>query len=339
MSKLSDAMSLQDFFVDFTDYLHRTHTTMVDNWNNPLELTLNSFFRMSELANNAMENFINHQNGTIGLLFGNPMMHQTPDIETNVSVPSRQGTGKVALITGGIGGIGTEICKKLHDNGHQVIATYISIEAEKAAQWQQDRLVEGLDIELVECDVTCYDTCKKTCKQIEKQFSRIDILVNCAGITRDATLRKLQPENWRAVLNTNLNSVFNVTRNVIDGMIKRGYGRIINISSVNGQKGQFGQTNYSTAKAGIIGFSKALALEVADSGITVNTVCPGYVGTSMVEAIPDDIKNSIIAKIPAGRLAKPVEIAEAVAFLAQENSAYITGSEISINGGLFTGIA
>ncbi len=339
MSDSTDAVSMQDIFANFTDYLDKTHSSILETWHNPLEFTLNSFFQLSQITHNAFENLISHHPGTIGYFLNTPETSTRSHTKNPTTEISRIETGHVALITGGIGGIGTEICKKLYLDGHQVIATYIATEAEKAAQWQQDRIAEGLDVDMYECDVTSFNSCKKLGKLIDKAYGRIDILVNCAGITRDATLRKMEPDHWRAVLNTNLNSVFNVTRNVIDGMIKRRYGRIINISSVNGQKGQFGQTNYSTSKAGIIGFSKSLALEVADAGITVNTVCPGYVGTSMVEAIPEDIKNSIIAKIPAGRLAKPVEIAQAVAFLAQENSAYITGSEISINGGLFTGIA
>ncbi|MEJ2093877.1 MAG: acetoacetyl-CoA reductase [Gammaproteobacteria bacterium] len=248
-------------------------------------------------------------------------------------------TTNVAVVTGGIGGIGTEICKRFYDDGHQVIATYIAMETERAEQWQLEHLKAGYDFDIVECDVTDFERCKVVARQLEKSYKHIDILVNCAGITRDATLKNMDPDKWQAVIETNLNSVFNVSRQFVDGMARRRYGRIINISSVNGQKGQFGQTNYATAKAGIIGFSKALALELADQGITVNSVCPGYVGTEMVEAIPEDIKNSIIAKIPVGRLAKPSEIADAVSFLAAENSGYITGSEISVNGALFTGIA
>ena len=170
---------------------------------------------------------------------------------------------------------------------------------------------------------------------MREEVGPVDILVNCAGITSDRTLGRMEESQWHAVLDTNLDSVFNVTRNLIDGMIERGYGRIINISSVNGQKGQFGQTNYSAAKAGMHGFTKALARELADQGVTVNTVSPGYVDTRLVQAIPAEIRAEIISKIPVGRLARPREIARAVVFLAAEESAYITGSNIPVNGGLF----
>lgn len=251
--------------------------------------------------------------------------------------PREQETGHVALVTGGIGGIGTAICERLYRDGNRVIATYIKQEEERAYQWQKDFALKGYQFELVELDVTDFAMCKKVASKTLKEFGQIDILVNCAGITQDATLRKMEPIQWQRVMETNLDSVFNVTKSFLNTMIKRQYGRIINISSVNGQKGQFGQTNYSAAKAGMIGFSRSLAIELADTGITVNTVCPGYVGTSMVEAIPQDILNGIIAQIPVGRLAKPSEIANSVSFLSAETSAYITGSEISVNGGLYTG--
>lgn len=326
-------------FTTFSEYLQKT---MLCNWQNPLEFTLDSFFRLSELAHSAIDDLVQSHADAYGFYL--------PEQTTNNLTAKRQAmplsvkerrieTGYVALVTGGTGGIGTEICKRLYDDGHKVIATCIAEEKTLAKTWQKEHKEAGYEIDIIECDVTDFDLCELMSRKIESGYRRIDILVNCAGITRDATLRKMEQEKWRAVLETNLDSVFNVTRNLVNGMIKRGYGRIINISSVNGQKGQFGQTNYSTAKAGIIGFSKALALELAETGITVNTICPGYVGTSMVEAIPEDIKNNIIAKIPVGRLAKPAEIADAVSFLANENASYITGSEISINGGLFTGIS
>jgi len=238
---------------------------------------------------------------------------------------------------GGIGGIGTAICKQLAEDGNQIIATYIAAESEYAQEWKAEREQEGFDVALHECDVTDFNACKKMTRAIEKQYGRIDILVNCAGITHDGLLKKMDKRQWDAVINTNLDSVFNVTRNLVDGMIKRGYGRIVNISSVNGQKGQFGQTNYAAAKAGMIGLTRSLALELATKGITVNCVCPGYVNTRMVEAIRQDIKQEIIAQIPMQRLAKTEEIANAVAFLASKDSGYITGTEIAVNGGLWLG--
>jgi len=340
MSKSVSELALEDVFLEFTDYMQKTQNNMLKT-HNPLEYAFDSIFRLSELAGNAFDQLVRHQSDALDFYLPTQTKFKTekPSTKLTAAISGRFTTGYVAVVTGGIGGIGSEICKRLYADGHQVIATYITFEKELAKTWQSERGKEGYEINIIECDVTDFASCKKMNEKLESEYNRIDILVNCAGITRDATLRKMDPDKWHAVLNTNLDSVFNVTRNFVNGMIKRGYGRIINISSVNGQKGQFGQTNYSTAKAGIIGFSKALALELADCGITVNSVCPGYVGTSMVEAIPEDIKNSIIAKIPVGRLAKPAEVAAAVAFLADENSGYITGSEISVNGGLFTGVS
>lgn len=245
------------------------------------------------------------------------------------------GRKRVALVTGGIGGIGTEICRKLAQVGNRVIATYVAVEADHAARWRSERANEGYDIRVAECDVTDFDSCAKMAVRVEAEFGGVDVLINCAGITRDNTLRKMDKEHWHAVIDTNLDSVFNVTKNFIDGMVARRYGRIINISSVNGQKGQFGQTNYSAAKAGMIGFTRSLARELADQGITVNAVSPGYVATRMVLAVPEEIRQGIIAQIPLGRLAEPAEIAHAVAFLADEASGYITGADLSVNGGLF----
>jgi acetoacetyl-CoA reductase len=171
--------------------------------------------------------------------------------------------------------------------------------------------------------------------EIRQQFDRIDILVNCAGITRDKTFRKMEPDQWNLVISTNLNSIFNVTRHVVEDMLEQGFGRIINISSVNGQKGMFGQTNYSAAKAGVHGFTMALAQEVARKGITVNTVSPGYVETYMTQAVPEDIRNTIVAGIPLGRMARSEEVAHAVAFLSADESAYITGINLPVNGGMY----
>jgi acetoacetyl-CoA reductase len=243
----------------------------------------------------------------------------------------------IAVITGGTGGIGTEICRRLAADGNRIISTCIAAEQESARQWQQVMEKDGYEVDVYTCDVADFDSCGMLARQIEQKYGRVDILVNAAGITRDAMLRKMEPEKWHTVINTNLDSVFNVTRHFINGMIRNNYGRIINISSVNGQKGQFGQTNYSTAKAGMIGFSRALALELADKGITVNCVCPGYVHTSMVTAIRQDVLDGIIGQIPVGRLATVGEIADAVAFLARKESAYITGTELAVNGGLWLG--
>lgn len=243
----------------------------------------------------------------------------------------------VAIVTGGTGGIGTEICKRLATDGNQVVATYIAMERDRAIAWKQQMETDGFKADIYECDVASFESCRLFAEQVEGKYGPVDILVNAAGITRDAMLRKMEPANWHAVIETNLDSVFNITRQFINGMLLNKYGRIINISSVNGQKGQFGQTNYSTAKAGMIGFTRSLALELADKGITVNCVCPGYVKTSMVAAIREDVLQTIIDQIPAGRLATTTEIADAVAFLAGEGSGYITGTELAVNGGLWLG--
>jgi acetoacetyl-CoA reductase len=248
-----------------------------------------------------------------------------------------QAISRVALVTGGIGGIGTEICKRLADAGHRVVATYVPAERELAARWQGERCSEGRDVEVVECDVASFEDCIRMAAEVRTRIGTVEILVNCAGITRDRTLAKMDPAQWRAVLDTNLNGAFNVTRQFIDGMVERGFGRIISISSVNGQKGQFGQTNYSASKAGLFGFTQALAREVAESGVTVNTVSPGYVETRMVATVPAEIRDAIVRKIPVGRLGRPDEIAWAVSFLAAEESGYITGANLPVNGGLFMG--
>lgn len=242
---------------------------------------------------------------------------------------------RVALVTGGTGGIGTEICKRLAQSGRQVVAGYLPAEEVSAKQWQLARREEGFDIALAAGDVASFESSGRMVREVRERFGRIDILVNCAGITRDKTLRKMDPEQWNAVLTTNLDSVFNVTRHVVEGMIEQGFGRIVNISSVNGQKGMFGQTNYSAAKAGVHGFSMALAQEVASKGVTVNTVSPGYVETRMTQAVPEEIRNTIVAGIPLGRMARPAEIAHAVAFLSADESGYITGINLPVNGGMY----
>ena len=242
---------------------------------------------------------------------------------------------KVVLVTGGVGGIGTAICKRLAKDGHFVVANFAIPGSE--ARWQQAMAAAGLNggsSALAFGDVTDFEAMGRMIRAVEEEHGPVDILVNCAGITRDATFRKMTPDQWRAVLSTNLDSVFNVTRHVIDGMMERGWGRIINISSVNAIRGQFGQTNYAAAKAGILGFTKSLAQEVVKKGVTVNAISPGYVETDMVAAIRADVREKIVAEIPAGRLAMPEEVADAVAFLASDNAAYITGTNLSVNGGL-----
>ena len=243
---------------------------------------------------------------------------------------------KTALVTGGIGGIGTAVCQELLHKGNRVIAGYHPSEAEQAqaalAEWEK----EGADVSIVAGDVSSFSSCAKMAEEIQKKGHVVDIIVNCAGITRDKTLKKMGEDDWNAVINVDLNSMFNVTRQFIDGMLERGYGRIVNISSVNGQKGQFGQTNYSAAKAGVHGFTMALAQEVARKGITVNTISPGYVDTTMTQAIPEDITKQIVAQIPMGRMAKPEEIAYVIGFLTDTRVDYITGANIPVNGGMFT---
>ena len=238
---------------------------------------------------------------------------------------------RIALVTGGVGGIGTAICKRLMADGHFAIANYAIPGSE--AKWKE--AMKGADsCALAFGDVADFDAMRDMVAKIVKDHGPVDILVNCAGITRDSTFRKMTLDQWRAVLSTNLDSAFNVTRQVIDSMVERGWGRVINISSVNATRGQFGQTNYAAAKAGLLGFTKALAQEVVKKGVTVNAVSPGYVQTEMVMAIREDVRQKIVNEIPAGRLAMPSEIADAVAFLASDQASYITGANLSVNGGL-----
>ena len=240
-------------------------------------------------------------------------------------------TKRVALVTGATGGLGTAMCKELHDNGLIVIANYRN--QEKANAWQAKMKEEGYEIKMAKGDVCNFESVGEMVKGIIDEYGSIDVLVNNAGITRDGRLAKMKPEDWHAVIDTNLNSVFNCTRQVIEGMIERQYGRIINISSVNGQRGQFGQTNYSAAKAGMHGFTKTLAMEVAKYGVTVNTISPGYIGTDMVMAVPEKVRDQIVAQIPMGRLGGTHEVAHLVAFLASGETSFITGANYSINGG------
>jgi acetoacetyl-CoA reductase len=240
---------------------------------------------------------------------------------------------RIAFVSGGMGGIGTAVCRRLARSGVKVVAGCLPGYEEKD-DWIARMRGEGLQVHAAEGNVDDYDSCADMFYQISSVIGPVDILVNNAGITRDGVFKRMSPADWYAVINTNLNSVFNVTRQVIEGMMERGWGRIINISSVNGLKGQFGQTNYSAAKAGMHGFSKALAQEVVKKGVTVNTVSPGYVETDMVRAMKPEILQSIVEQIPMGRLAQPEEIAGLVAYLASEEAGYITGANISINGGL-----
>jgi acetoacetyl-CoA reductase len=240
---------------------------------------------------------------------------------------------RVALVTGGVGGIGTAICKRLADAGCRVATNYRNEEKTKA--WLAACSGQGYKFSIFMADVGHYDQCVNLVQAVEKEIGPIDILVNNAGVTRDTTLRKMSPEQWQTVIDSNLTSVFNLTRQVVEGMMNRGFGRIINISSINGQKGQMGQANYSASKAGMHGFTMAVAQEVARKGVTVNTISPGYIATEMVMAVPEDIRNKIIASIPVGRLGTPEEVAHAVAYLASQEAGFITGSDLSINGGQY----
>jgi len=240
---------------------------------------------------------------------------------------------RIVFVSGGMGGIGTAICRRLVRAGHTVVAGCLP-GYEPKGDWLERMRKDGLRVHAAEGDVADFDSCAAMFTNVRSVVGPIDILVNNAGITRDSVFKRMTEQDWMAVINTNLNSVFNVTRQVIDGMVERGWGRIVNISSVNAIKGQFGQTNYSAAKAGMAGFSKALAQEVVRKGVTVNTVSPGYVETDMVKAIRQEIRDQIVASIPMGRLARPEEIAAVVAFLASEEAGYITGANISVNGGM-----
>lgn len=241
-------------------------------------------------------------------------------------------TTKIAYVTGGMGGIGTSICQRLAKDGFTVIAGCTP--SRDPQEWLDEQKKLGFDFHASAADVTDWDSTAAAFEKVKEQFGGVDVLVNNAGITRDGMFRKMSFEDWNAVMSTNLNSIFNVTKQVIDGMTEKNWGRIINVSSVNGQKGQFGQTNYSAAKAGMHGFTKALAQEVASKGVTVNTVSPGYIGTDMVRAIREDVLEKIVATIPVRRLGEPEEIASMVAWLASDDAGFATGGDFSVNGGL-----
>ena len=242
---------------------------------------------------------------------------------------------RVAVVTGGIGGLGTEICKYLARAGRHVIAADLASRSERIHSFNEEMKEFNGSVVFEPLDVSDFKACGELVGRIEKTHGAVSILVNAAGITRDTSLRKMTPAQWGDVLRINLESVFNTCRHVVDGMTGQGFGRIINISSVNGQTGQFGQTNYSAAKAGMHGFTMALAREVAKKGVTVNSVSPGYCATALVMAVPEDIRNQIIAGIPVGRLGEPREIARTVDFLAADDAGFITGANIPVNGGYF----
>ncbi|HEY9237038.1 MULTISPECIES: beta-ketoacyl-ACP reductase [Phenylobacterium] len=236
---------------------------------------------------------------------------------------------RVAFVTGGTRGIGRAIVERLKADGFKVAAGYSG--NEEAAQ----AVVRDLGVMVVKGNVGSFEDCRQAVELVRGELGPVDVLVNNAGITRDGMFHKMTPEQWSDVIRVNMDSVFNMTRHVIEGMRERGWGRVINISSINGQKGQMGQANYSAAKAGVIGFTKALALENAAKGVTVNCIAPGYIDTEMVQAVPEAVLASIISQIPVGRLGKGEEIADMVAFLAGEHAGYVTGSTLSLNGGQY----
>ena len=236
---------------------------------------------------------------------------------------------RVAFVTGGTRGIGRAICERLKADGMKVAAGYSG--NEEAAQ----ACARELGVMVVKGNVGSYEDCDRAVRSVEAKLGPVDVLVNNAGITRDGVFHKMSPAQWSDVIRVNMDSVFNMTRQVIEGMREREWGRIVNISSINGQKGQMGQTNYAAAKAGMIGFTKALALENARKGVTVNCICPGYIDTEMVQAVPENVLAAIIAQIPVGRLGRGEEIADMVAFLAGEHAGFVTGSTLSLNGGQY----
>ena len=240
---------------------------------------------------------------------------------------------RIALITGGMGGLGETISTKMADAGYRVAVTY-SPSNKTSDDWLATMKAQGYDFHAYACDVADFDSCADCAAKISGEMGAVDILVNNAGITRDVTFRKMTKDAWDEVLRVNLDSVFNMTKQVYDGMMDRGWGRVINVASVNGSKGAFGQTNYAAAKAGMHGFTKSLALESARKGVTVNTISPGYIGTKMVTAIPKEILDSkILPQIPVSRLGKPEEVAGLIIYLCSEEAAFLTGANVSINGG------
>ncbi|MCG8519359.1 MAG: acetoacetyl-CoA reductase [Pseudomonadales bacterium] len=244
---------------------------------------------------------------------------------------------RIAVVTGATGGLGTAMCKALVDQGRQVIASHLPGEADtQAAQaWQAEMNGAGYEVAILPLDVTDFEACSYFVATVERDFGAIDVLVNNAGITNDAPLKKMAQDQWLQVINVNLNSMFNMCRQVFEGMCERGFGRIVNISSLNGEKGQFGQSNYAATKAGIYGFTKSIAQEGARKGVTANAVSPGYIDTPMVRQVPEKVLDGIIAGIPVGRLGQPEDIARAVAFLTDDNAGFVTGTNLSVNGGQY----
>lgn len=256
-------------------------------------------------------------------------------MSTQIEKPVSQ---RVALVSGGMGGIGTAICQTLASTGIKVITTYHkSGDHAHAERWQEEQKSQGFEIDKIYMDIADPQSCQTAVGALLQRYAKIDILVNNAGITRDKLCHKMALNDWQQVIGVNLNSVFYLTQPILDSMLQNTYGRIINISSINAQKGQRGQVNYAAAKAGMHGFTKSLAQEVANKHITVNTISPGYINTSMVMAVREEIRQQIIAQIPVGRLGEPAEIARVVAFLADDASSFITGSNISVNGGQYVG--
>jgi acetoacetyl-CoA reductase len=240
---------------------------------------------------------------------------------------------RIAVVTGGMGGLGELISTKMHAAGYKVVVTH-SPGNKNVESWLAEYRAQDINFAAYPVDVADYDSCQECVARITREVGPVDILINNAGITRDMTFKKMTKADWDCVMRTNLDSVFNMTKQVMDGMVDRGWGRVVNVSSVNGSKGAFGQTNYSAAKAGMHGFTKALSLEVARKGVTVNTISPGYIGTKMVTAIPKEVLDSkIIPQIPAGRLGKPEEVAGLIIYLCSEEAAFVNGANIAINGG------
>jgi acetoacetyl-CoA reductase len=251
------------------------------------------------------------------------------------NIPSQQ--GKTILITGANSGLGFEATKVLSKKGAHIITTARNLQKGDKALEAIKRENPNAKLDLMQLDLADLNSIRKFSDKFHSKYSKLDVLVNNAGITKDSVFRKMTPEAWKAVIDTNLNSLFNVTKQVVDGMADNGWGRIINISSVNGQKGQFGQSNYSTAKAGLHGFTMALSQELASKGVTVNTVSPGYIGTDMVKAIREDVLEKIVSGIPVKRLGTPEEIASICCWIASDDGGYATGADFSLNGGLHTG--
>ncbi len=242
---------------------------------------------------------------------------------------------RVAVVTGGIGGLGTEICKHLAKAGRQVVAADLGSRTARLAAFREETREFDGSIVFEPVDVSNFDDCTGLAGRVGAKYGGVDIVVNAAGITRDTSLKKMSQAQWADLMHVNLDGVFNMCRNTVEGMLGRGFGRVVNISSVNGQTGQFGQTNYSAAKAGMHGFTMALAREVAKKGVTVNSISPGYCRTEMVMKVPEDIRAQIVAQIPVGRLGEPSEIARTVAFLTADEAGFITGANIPVNGGYF----